>query len=467
MTVELLKERLEAILGAENVLTEYEDLVCYSFDATMNVDAYIPLAVVLPETTEQIAEIVKIAAEEKIPLFPRGAGTNLSGGTVPVGGGIVISMCRMNKIIEIDEDNLTATVQAGVVIEDLINEAKKHGLLYAPDPGTVHCATMGGSIAECAGGLRGVKYGVTRDYVMGVEVVSADGDVSRFGGKTVKNVTGYSMTQLFVASEGTLGIITEATVRLIPLPESRRSMMAVFMNLESAGKAISAIIRSHIIPATLEIMDNATIRCVEETTGAGLPVDAEAVLLIEVDGFEGEVVRDAEKIVDICKEFGAERTERADTDTERDSLWAARRAALPSLIKRASSTILEDATVPRSAVSEMLRAVSAISEKYGIPIGTFGHAGDGNLHPTILADFSRDGESEKVEAAIKDIFAAALSLGGTLSGEHGIGVAKINYMKDEFGDSGLRLMRKIKKALDPDNILNPGKLIPFDGGDVI
>ncbi|PWM42875.1 MAG: glycolate oxidase subunit GlcD [Clostridiales bacterium] len=466
MLGEQLKNEFEAAVGAENVLTQYEDLVCYSFDATMNVDPQVPLAVVIPESSQQISEIVKIAKREKIPLFPRGAGTNLSGGTVPVDKGIVISMCKMNKIIEIDEDNLTATVQAGVVIEELINAAKKVGLLYAPDPGTVHCATMGGSIGECAGGLRGVKYGVTRDYVMGVEVVTSDGKIVRFGGKTVKNVTGYSMTQLFVASEGTIGIMTEAIVKLIPLPEFRRSMMAVFMNLEAAGKAISAIIRNHIIPATLEIMDNATIRCVEESTNVGLPLDAEAVLMIEVDGFEGEVVRDAERIVKICEDYGAARIEKADTDAARDKLWAARRAALPSLIRRAKSTILEDATVPRSKVAEMLKAVSEISNKYDVPIGTFGHAGDGNLHPTILADFSREGEHEKVEAAINDIFDVALSLGGTLSGEHGIGLAKINYMKNEFGDDGLDVMRKIKKALDPDNILNPGKLIPMDGGDL-
>ena len=455
-----IRNALFDILGEENVLSDIEDRFCYSFDASMNTQARVPAIVVLPESAQEIAEIIKLAAEEKIPVFPRGAGTNLSGGTIPVEDGIVMSFCRMDSILDIDEQNLTATVQPGVVIEDLIITAAKYGLLYAPDPGTVHCATMGGSIAENAGGLRGIKYGVTRDYVMGVEVVLADGSVARFGGKTVKNASGYNMAQLFVGSEGTLGIITEAIVRLIPLPESRRSMMAVFSDLEQAGRAVSDIIENHIIPATIEIMDDTTIRCVEDVRKIGLPVGAEAILLIEVDGHETQVKEDFEKIVGICEACGADQIQLAKTNEERDSLWAARREALPSLVKMAPATILEDATVPRSKVPDMLKAIQEIAQKHDVKIGTFGHAGDGNLHPTLLADENDKEEMKRVEAAVDDIFAAALALGGTLSGEHGIGIAKLKYMNDEFGESGIDAMRAIKTAMDPLNILNPGKLLP-------
>ena len=456
-------ETLKEVLGEENVLTEKEDRFCYSFDASMNTEAKVPAVVVLPESTQEIAGVMKLAQESGIPVFARGAGTNLSGGTIPVENGIVISFCRMDKILQIDTENLTATVQPGVVIEDLINAADKYGLLYAPDPGTVHCATMGGSIAECAGGLRGLKYGVTRDYVMGVEAVMADASVVRYGGKTVKNVSGYNMTQLFVGSEGTLGIVTEAIVKLIPKPKSRRSMMAVFFDLEKAGIAVSEIIKNHIIPATLEIMDGMTISCVEESQNIGLPVGAEAILLIEVDGHEAQVAEDAEKVAAICEECGADRVQTAKTEAERDELWAARRAALPTLVKMAPTTILEDATVPRSKVPEMLKAVKDISEKHNVRIGTFGHAGDGNLHPTLLADEENEEEMKRVEAAIDDIFAAALSLGGTLSGEHGIGLAKLKYMNDQFGEAGINAMARIKQALDPQDILNPGKLLPKGG----
>ena len=457
-----IRDSLAGLLGEENVLNEFEDRFCYSFDASMNTETKVPAVVVLPEGAEEVAEIVKMAAREGIPVFPRGAGTNLSGGTIPVEEGIVISFCRMDKILEIDPQNLTAIVQPGVVIEDLINAAAKHGLLYAPDPGTVHCATMGGSIAECAGGLRGIKYGVTRDYVMGVEVVLADASVARFGGKTVKNASGYNMTQLFVGSEGTLGIITEAIVRLIPIPRSRRSMMAVFSDLEEAGRAVSEIIESHIIPATIEIMDDTTIRCVEEVKQIGLPVGAEAILLIEVDGHEAQVNDDFEKVVSICDTCGADEIKLAATDEERDRLWAARREALPSLVKMAPATILEDATIPRSKVPDMLKAIQEIAKKHNVRIGTFGHAGDGNLHPTLLADENNKEEMARVEAAIDDIFAAALELGGTLSGEHGIGISKMKYMTDEFGDSGIRAMRAIKHAMDPGNIMNPGKMLPYE-----
>lgn len=452
-------EQLIGILGRNNVQTTVEDLICYSYDATAGEKGNLPEAVVTPETTKAVADLVKIANKHKIPLYPRGAGTNLSGGTIPAYGGIVVSFAKMNRILEIDVENLTATVQPGAVIQSLNEAVMSHGLFYPPDPGTVATATMGGSVAECAGGLRGLKYGVTKHYIMGLEVVVPNGDIIRVGGKTVKNVTGYDLTKLFTGSEGTLGIITEITVRLAPAPEARRSMMAVFNNLDDAAQTITGIIKNKVIPATLEIMDNTTIRMVEEFARVGLPVEAEAVLLIEVDGITEVIEKEAELVLDVCKKNNAERIQIAETDSERDILWAARRAALPALSRVKSTTILEDATVPRSQIPAMIRAVKEISLKHGLIIGTFGHAGDGNLHPTILCDARDEEEMKRVKLAVDDIFKTALELGGTLSGEHGIGSAKADYLEWELGSAGIGVMTKIKEALDPNGIMNPGKFI--------
>ncbi|AFQ43769.1 FAD-binding oxidoreductase [Desulfosporosinus meridiei] len=455
-------EELVRVLGRENVLTEQEDLLTYAYDATAAMKHHKPDVVVAPLSTEQVADVVKIALRYHVPIYTRGSGTNLSGGTIPVEGGMVLSMLHLNKILEVDQDNLTATVQPGVIIQALNDEAAKHGLLYPPDPGTVTTATMGGSVSECSGGLRGLKYGVTKHYIMGLQMVLANGEVTRWGGKTVKNVTGYDLVALFTGAEGTLGIITEIIVKLIPAPEARKSMLAVFDDVDKAGRAIAAIIRNKVIPATLEILDNVTIQTVENFVHAGLPMDAEAVLLCEVDGYKEVVQREAVLVERIMNEEGAVQLKIAKDDKERDLLWLARRSALPALAQKRPTTVLEDATVPRSKIPDMLKAIRRIATKHNLQIATFGHAGDGNLHPTIITDERDAEEMKRVHLAVDEIFETALALGGTLSGEHGIGIAKMKYLNREFGEAGVAALKRIKEALDPNYLLNPGKIVRRD-----
>lgn len=452
--------KLEEIVGKDNVLTNKVDLVSYSYDATADVPTQMPDVVVMPTSTEMVQQIVNLARASKLAIYPRGAGTNLSGGTIPLKKGIVLSFQRMNKILDIDAANLTAVVQPGVVIETLNTAVAAHGLIYPPDPGTVKTATMGGSVAENSGGLRGLKYGVTKNYVMGMEVVLANGEKVRFGGKTVKNVTAYDFSNLFVGSEGTLGVVTEITCKLIPAPKYRKTMMGVFSKLEDAGNAVSGIIAAQVIPATMEIMDNKTIRTVEDFAKIGLPTEAKAILLIEVDGMTQDVVdQEANAVMGVLKKNNCD-YKMANTDAERDELWAARRNSLPALAGLKNTCIVEDATVPRSRITDMLMAVEKIAERHNVTIGTFGHAGDGNLHPTILYNMYDKEEAARVHKAVDEIFAAALDFGGTLSGEHGIGIAKMKYLVDELGTSGLALMKTVKEAMDPEYMFNPGKLVP-------
>jgi glycolate oxidase len=439
-------------------LTNREDLICYAYDATPGFFE-MPEAVVVPADTAEIQKIMILANDNKIPVYPRGSGTNLSGGTVPLKGGIVLLMTRLNKIIEIDAANLVATVEPGVIVADLNKAITSYGLIYPPDPGTVNTATMGGTVSENSGGLRGLKYGVTKHYIMGLEIVLANGDIINSGGKNVKDVSGYDLTKLFTGAEGTLGIITKIIAKLVPAPEASKSMLAIFSNLDNAGEAISAIIANKIIPATLEIMDNTTICTVESFAKVGLPTHAEAVLLIEVDGIAPVVDKDAETVIEILKAHHADEIRVPKNAAEKEQVWSARRSALPSLAKLRPSTFCEDATVPRSKVPEMIKRINAIAAKYQLTIGTFGHAGDGNLHPTIVCDIRQEEELKRVHAAIDEIFSSAIALGGTLSGEHGIGLGKLKYMEDQFGVAGVAAMRAIKKALDPNCILNPGKLV--------
>jgi len=453
--------KLQELVGQENVLTSKVEMLAYSYDATADMPRQMPDVVVMPTSSAMVQQVVDLARANHLAIYPRGAGSNLSGGTIPYKKGIVLSFQRMNQIIEIDPANLTATVQPGVVIATLNAAIAKHGLIYPPDPGTVATATMGGSAAENSGGLRGLKYGVTKNYIMGMEVVLANGNKVRFGGKTVKNVTAYDFSNLFVGSEGTLGITTELTCKLIPAPRFRRTMMGIFSTIEDAGNAVAGIIAAHVIPATLEIMDNMTIRTVEAFANIGLPVEAKALLLCEVDGMSQDLVdTEAEAVIEVLKKNNC-KYKAANTDVERDQLWLARRNALPALASLNNTCIVEDATVPRSRITEMLLACEAIAAKYNVTIGTFGHAGDGNLHPTILYDMYDQDLTTRVHMAIDEIFATALALGGTLSGEHGIGLAKMKYLGDELGQSGLHLMKTIKEALDPDYLLNPGKLVPL------
>ncbi len=449
-------QELKAIVGPQWVATDKEDLICYGYDATPGFFD-LPEAVVQPANKDEVAAILRLANREQFPVYTRGSGTNLSAGAVPTKGGAVLFTGRMSSILEIDPENWTAVVEPGVIVAELNAAVEKYGLIYPPDPGTVTTASIGGTVAENSGGLRGLKYGVTKHYVTGVEAVLADGSVVTYGGRNVK-APGYDMVMLFTGSEGTLGVITKITVRLVPAPATRKSMIATFAALPGAGRSIAEIISNKIIPATLEIMDNYTIRTVESFAKLGLPVEAEAIILAEVDGDAATVEQDAAKMEGILRKNGGE-VRVATSTQERDQIWAARRAALPSLAKLRPSTFCEDATVPRDKVPDMVRIVTEIAARNKVEIGTFGHAGDGNLHPTIVTDLRDAAEMERVYKAMDEIFDTALKLGGTLSGEHGIGLGKLKYMPAQFGAEGMAVMRSIKQALDPNNILNPGKLV--------
>ena len=451
-----LIDQIASAIGAENVLRKPVELLAYGYDATLEESR--PDCVVFPRTTADVSAVMKLAFENDIPVTPRGAASGLSGGSVPVCGGIALVMTRMNRIIEINTADLYAVVEPGVVVVDLIDAVARHGLLYAPDPSSMKTCTMGGAVAENAGGLRGLKYGVTKDYVMALEVVGTDGMVYGTGSNTMKHVSGYDLTRLLVGSEGTLGVVTRITVKLIPAPEARKSLMAIFDDIRDAARTVSAVIKAGIVPATLEIMDKITINAVEDFKQIGLPREAGALLLFEADGARDAVAAEAERIEALCREHNARDIRVAQTDAERDAIWGARRAALPSLARVKPTCILEDATVPRSKVLEMIDAVNGIAARNNLVIGTFGHAGDGNLHPTIICDVRDREEMARVDKAIEEIFDAALALGGTLSGEHGIGSAKRRFLAKEFGAGGVAAMRAVKRALDPKNILNPGKM---------
>lgn len=457
MLSQAITEELENIVGNGNVQTSQASRLVYSYDATPNFQA-LPDAVVAPRSTEEVAEVVKVCNREKIPIVPRGSGTNLCAGTVPTEGGIVLLFKHMNKIIEIDEDNLTVTVQPGVITLDMIEAVEKKQLFYPPDPSSMKISTIGGNINENSGGLRGLKYGVTRDYVLALEAVLPNGDIIRTGGKLAKDVAGYDLTRLLVGAEGTLGVITEATLKLVPMPETKQTMLALFSDMEAAARSVSSIIANRIIPVTLEFLDQPTLKAVEDFAEIGLPTDAEAVLLIEQDGAKEVVERDIQRIAEICLNEGALSAEVASSKEEALELTAARRAALSALARLRPTTILEDATVPRSEVANMVRAINEIAKEYNVTICTFGHAGDGNLHPTCLTDVRDEEEMHRVEEAFAAIFAKAIELGGTITGEHGVGMMKAPYLEWKLGEEGIALMRAIKQAIDPNHIMNPAKL---------
>jgi glycolate oxidase len=452
-----VKRELQAVVGPDDVRDDPESRLAYSYDATPMYQA-MPDGVVFPESTEEVQAIMKIASRHRIPIVGRGSGSNLSAGTVPVEGGLVMVMTKMNRLIEIDQDNLTATFQPGLITKQLHEAVERIGLFYPPDPGSMHVSTLGGNIAECAGGLRGLKYGTTKDYVIGLEAVLPSGDILRTGGKLTKDVAGYDLTKLLVGSEGTLAIITEATVKLLPLPEDRRVMVAHFTDLYAAARTVSQIIAERIIPCTLEFLDQGTIRVIEDYAKIGLPADMAAILLIEQDGPTSVVERDIERIAEICRQAKAAHVQVAQSREEEVQLMSARRSALSALARLRPTTILEDATVPRAAIAPMVEQINRIKEKYGLQICTFGHAGDGNLHPTCMTDARDREEIERVEKAFEEIFDAAIRLGGTITGEHGVGLAKAPFLEWKVGKSGIEVMKGIKRAFDPNGLLNPGKM---------
>ena len=453
-----LIDRLTRITGKDGVLATPEDLAVYSYDGTFAEGA--PEVVVLPRTTEQAAEIVKAAAETRTPIVPRGMGSGLAAGAISVtAGGMVVSFTRMNRILEIDPLNSTVYAEAGVVTAALQEEVEKLGLFYPPDPSSIKHSTIGGNIACNAGGPRCLKYGVTGNYVLGLTIVLADGKILKTGGKPIKDVTGYNLNGLFTSSEGTLGLITEAMLRLVARPRFAKTALAEFESLDSAARAVNAVLAEGIVPASLEIMDQTALVCIEEAMHLGLSTDVEASLIIETDGAdEATVIREIESAGRACMETGARMVKTAKTEEERADLWKARRTGSTALARRAPNKFGEDITVPRSAIPEVVRRIREISRKHGLPIVIFGHAGDGNLHPNILFDKRNPEEWKKVERIVPEVFDIALSVGGTLSGEHGVGVLKRPYFEHALGTVSVEVQRRIKEALDPLNILNPGKI---------
>ena len=452
--------KLEKVVGKEYVSTNQADLICYSYDATQK--QFLPDVVVHPGTPEEISRIMKLANEFRIPVFPRGAGSGFTGGSLPVCGGIVLVTTRLDRILDIDEENLVSTVEPGVVTEQFQKAVEKVGLFYPPDPASLKFSTLGGNVAECAGGPRCVKYGVTKDYILGLEVVTPTGDIIRTGGPTMKGVVGYDLTKLMCGSEGTLAVITKIIVKLLPKPEAKKTMLVLFDSIDGAAQAVSAIIGNKIIPTTLEFMDGRTIDCVRQATDLQVPDEANAVLIIEVDGDKEFLAKQAAKIAEITQPLGVVETRIAETPAESEALWQIRRSVSASLRKVNPDKFNEDICVPRSKVPEMIRKVDAIAEKYDVPIVNFGHAGDGNIHVNVMIDSKIPGEQEKADKAIKEVFEGALELGGTMSGEHGVGIMKQPYIPLELADVAVDYMKTIKRALDPNNILNPGKIFPSD-----
>jgi glycolate oxidase len=448
---------LQQIVGSGDVLTAPEDLIPYSFDGTA-ARKQIPGCVVFARNTEHVTRILKLANETKTAVVTRGSGTGLSGGSLPSADCIVLCLVKMDKILELDRANLTMLVETGVITLAIFDAANAAGLFYPPDPGSMKISTIGGNVAENSGGLRGLKYGVTRNYVMGLEVVLPDGEILWTGNKCVKDVAGYSLKDLFVGSEGTLGVITKVLLKLIPKPAAKKTLVATFAQMDQAAQAVSDIIAAKIIPCTLEFLDRTTIHCVEDYAKIGLPLDCEALLLMETDGHPAAVADEAAKMEQLARKNGALEIRIAKDDAEATRLATARRSAFSALARLAPTTILEDATVPRSELAKMIRFVAAVAEKYKLRIGTFGHMGDGNLHPTFLTDERNKEEMHRVEEAFKEIFDEAIRLGGTITGEHGIGVAKKSFLPKFAGDAQMRIMRELKRAMDPSRILNPGKM---------
>ena len=449
--------RLRAIVGSENVLTSPEDTIPYGFDGTAALKGPVSV-VVLPGSTEEISAVVKFAAEYGRAIVTRGSGTGLSGGSVPSEGCIILCLTRLDKILSVDAANLTVRAQCGVITAAIDAAVQKHGLFYPPDPGSMKISTIGGNVAENSGGLRGLKYGVTRDYVMGLEVVLPDGRIAQFGNACVKDVAGYSMKDLFIGSEGTLGIITEVLLKVLPRPAARRTMLASYDRMEDAAQTVSDIIAAKIIPCTLEFLDRMTIGCVEDYAKIGLPRDCEALLLMETDGHPAAVAEEAEQMLALARARGARDVRVARDDAEALQLASARRSAFAALARVRPTTILEDVTVPRDKLAEMVAFVAEVAKKHKLLVGTFGHMGDGNLHPTFLTDERDAAEMARVHEALEEIVTKTLALGGTITGEHGVGLAKKAWLRRQVGENSHDLMREIKRAWDPRNLLNPGKI---------
>jgi glycolate oxidase len=453
-----IKKRVREIFGRENFLDSVEDRIAYSYDGTPLLSA-LPDAVVIPSAVEQITKLVQLANEDKFAVVPRGSGTGLSGGSIPTENSVVLLMTKWDKVIELDKNNLTAWVEPGVITGKFQSLVESSGLFYPPDPGSSQICTLGGNVAENAGGLRGLKYGVTKNYVLGLEVVLPTGEVMHIGGKNTKDVAGYNLKDVLIGSEGTLGVLTKILLRLIPLPQANKTILAFYDSIGKAAETVSAITAKRIMPAMLEFLDNPTICAVEDFAHLGLDKSTGALLLIEVDGPRSAVDEDAAAIEMICKSSGANNVKIAKEEIESMKLKAARKTAFAALARIRPTTILEDATVPRSELPVMVDFINAAAKRNNVQIGTFGHAGDGNLHPTGLTDERDRDEIQRTEKTFSEIFRKAFDLGGTITGEHGVGLAKKKFFEELYDTPFIRWMKQTKEMLDPNCILNPGKII--------
>ncbi len=451
-------DRLIEVLGKEKVKTSLVERKLYSYDATpIPVERAIPSAVVFPESHEDVVKLVKVCYEEEIPIFPRGAGSGLTGGAIPtLEKGIVVSFERMNKF-EVNVDNATAEVQPGVITSQFQEYVEKLGLFYPPDPSSFKYSTIGGNIGENAGGPRCLKYGVTREYVLGLRAVIKDGYTIKTGNPVIKDVAGYDITKLFVGSEGTLGLITSATLKLIPKPKARATALALFNRLEDVGKAVTKIFTSGIFPSALEFMDSDAIRAVEDYKPVGLP-KVEALLLIEVDGSPQSVLDDIRQIEELLKPMGVE-VRIAKNKEEEEKLWAARKSLGPALGNLKTGKINEDIVIPRIYLSQAIQEFREVAKKYNLLMVIFGHIGDGNLHVNLLYDKNNREEEERAERAVDDVFEIALKYSGSITGEHGVGLTKKKFLRSQFGEVGYELLKGIKRLFDPKNLFNPGKVL--------
>lgn len=456
------RRKLLKLLGKENFRTDWATRVSYGFDATNRI--FLPDGVAFPGSAHEVSSVVKLANQSSFPVIPRGAGSGFTGGAVAVEGGVVVSTERMNRILSVSREDLVAVVQPGVVTGEFQKQVEKMGLFFPPDPASMEFCTIGGNVAECAGGMRALKYGVTRDYVLGLEIVLPTGEILRTGGKTVKNVVGYDLTRLMVGSEGTLGIITEVTLKLIPLPRARRTVLGFFPCVVSASQAVTEILCSGILPSAMEIVDRASLDCVAISNPVDYPPDTGAMLIVEVDGSEAATKEDSQHVAKVFKEMSALEIRVSQDSRESESLWKLRRAISPSLARLKPHRLNEDVVVPRSRLPQAMEMFKKIGEEYGIPLTTFGHAGDGNIHVNILYDRSDEDETQRAEKAASAVMKTTVELGGSLSGEHGIGITKSQFLPLEVQPEAIELMRKMKSLLDPKGILNPGKIFPETKG---
>lgn len=452
----IVKELVD-VVGKLNVRTRREDLRAYSYDATPSWTNEAE-AVVFPRSAHQISAILKIANREGIPVTPRGAGTNLSGGSIPIRGGLVLCTTRMNQILEVDKDNMKATVEPGVVLLDLTTRLARDNLFFPPDPQSLNSATLGGMIAENAGGPACVKYGVTKKYVMGLEVVLPTAEIVNLGGTTLNNVTGYDLLHLIIGSEGTLGVITKAVLRVIALPPARQTILAAYDDVAIAGENVFRVLENGVVPGKIELIDNWVINRFEDTMQIGLPREADAVLLFEVDGMKEAVEQETAKIVEIAQRYGAREVRVAKDADEANKYWMGRKAGFAAVYGAAATIIAEDVTVPRGRIPDLMRKCKELARRYDVEIVVLGHAGDGNFHPAILTDIADGEHYQRASGTMDEIIATAVELGGVISGEHGIGLEKAKFFGRTVHPGAVNLMKKIKALFDPKGIMNPGKI---------